>query len=128
MAWALTISPGFFGVDHLGRQNGLWLSSLTAIGEICRRFLWTLIRIENAHASTKPIYMAPATASLELNSSSHPGGEGGSGTVPDHEQGVHVAVPLPHPRWEPKKVAQKRKAQATDSTRPVGLTTALHET
>jgi hypothetical protein len=47
-SWALTISPAFF---HLGSVSDLWLSSCTAAGEVCRRFLWTLVRIENAHAS-----------------------------------------------------------------------------
>ena len=47
-SWALTISPAFF---HLGSVSDLWLSSATAAGEVCRRFLWTLVRIENAHAS-----------------------------------------------------------------------------
>ena len=65
-SWSITISPGFFGVDNLGRQNGLWLSSLTATGEVFRRFLWTLIRIENAHASSaRP--MLPDVAARDAN-------------------------------------------------------------
>jgi hypothetical protein len=51
LSWTITISPGFFGVDHLGKQSGLWLSTFITIGEVCRRFLWTLVRIESEHVS-----------------------------------------------------------------------------
>ena len=51
LSWTVTISPGFFGVDHLGKQSGLWLSTFITIGEVCRRFLWTLVRIESEHVS-----------------------------------------------------------------------------
>ena len=52
MSWAVSISPGFFGVDNLGRQAGLWMSSFTAGGEVVRRFLWTMLRIESEHAKS----------------------------------------------------------------------------
>ena len=83
-SWSITISPGFFGVDNLGRQNGLWLSSLTATGEIFRRFLWTLVRIENAHASSaRP--MLPDAHALAPSSS----------RAADHDDTVVLAVPPP---------------------------------
>ncbi len=84
-SWSITISPGFFGVDNLGRQNGLWLSSLTATGEVFRRFLWTLIRIENAHASSaRP--MLPDAHALAQSSSR---------AAADHDDTVVLAVPPP---------------------------------
>jgi len=52
VSWITTISPGFFGIDHLGKQSGLWLSTFTAIGEVIRRFLWTLVRVESEHVSS----------------------------------------------------------------------------
>ena len=47
-AWALTISPSFFKLDHL---SDLWLSTAFATLEVVRRFTWTLIRVEAEHVT-----------------------------------------------------------------------------
>ena len=60
------------------RQSGLWLSSILMAGEVCRRFLWTLVRIESEHAKTRKM------PSL---------GDSDTAKTSDHVDEIMVAVP-----------------------------------